>query len=369
MVKKKKEEPKVHKETKNKHKSSSVKTVKIPARAMSFLAIGLLVGLVIGIGVAGFIPFSTYQGSKLIGKLTAEEAGDKAINFISDNLLSPGITAKLIGVEQVEGQDLYKLSINISNGQISQSAESYITKDGTLLFPSAIPISQDINNTGSKETGDEKQEQQQKTGIPKAEKPSVKLFVMSYCPFGLQAEKAYLPVYKLLKDKADMEIDYVSYIMHGKKELDENLRQYCIQKDQKDKYYDYLDCFVQSGKCESCLEKANIDAEALSTCINKTDEEYNITRLYNDKNTWSGGRFPQFPLHADMNRDYGVRGSPTLIVNGKQVSFTRSPEGLKTVVCSAFETPPQECEQTLSTSTASPGFGGGTSSTSGGSCS
>lgn len=56
---------------------------------------------------------------------------------------------------------------------------------------------------------------------------------MSYCPYGLQAEKMFLPVYDLLKNKAEMGIYFVNYIMHDKKEIDENLREYCIQKEQE----------------------------------------------------------------------------------------------------------------------------------------
>ncbi len=367
MAKKKKgEESGTHKKSGSKHKSSSGKTIKIPTKGMPLLAIGLVVGLLLGFTVAGLMPQITSQESQSANALTPEEASDKAMNFISENLLSKGITAKVIDVEPVEGQELYKLSLNISSGKKTQSAESYITKDGSLLFPSAVPTTQTINSSGSEKT----QGKQQSSEVPKAETPEVRLFVMSYCPYGLQIEKAYLPVYKLLKDKADMEIDYVSYVMHGKKEIDENLRQYCIQRNQEDKFYDYLSCFVSSGEYESCLEEANIDTEALANCVKETDEKYNITGLYNDKSTWLGGKYPQFPLHKDLNQKYGVRGSPTLIVNEKQASsFTRSPEGLKKVVCSAFETPPSECEQTLSTSTASPGIGGGTGSSSSGSCS
>ncbi|MEO0169501.1 MAG: hypothetical protein ABIL42_04710, partial [candidate division WOR-3 bacterium] len=62
---------------------------------------------------------------------------------------------------------------------------------------------------------------------------------------------------KLLGDKADISVHFVNYIMHGEKEVWENLRQYCIQKEQKDKFYDYMLCFVQSGDYEKCIKEAN----------------------------------------------------------------------------------------------------------------
>src|SRR3989338_8353212 len=72
--------------------------------------------------------------------------------------------------------------------------------------------------------------------IPKSDRPKVELFVMADCPYGLQMEKAYIPAWDLLKKKADIDVKFVSYAMHGKKEVDENTRQYCIQKEQDGKY-------------------------------------------------------------------------------------------------------------------------------------
>jgi len=53
----------------------------------------------------------------------------------------------------------------------------------------------------------------------------------------------------------------------------------------------------------------------------------------------------------------------------REVRVNRSPEAFKQAICQAFTNPPAECNQTLSTETASPGIGpltGG--STSSGSC-
>ena len=52
-------------------------------------------------------------------------------------------------------------------------------------------------------------------------------------------------------------------------------------------------------------------------------------------------------------------------------SVSRSAEAIKEAVCSAFITPPAECEQTLSTNTESPGIGpigSGSGSSSEGQC-
>ena len=154
--------------------------------------------------------------------------------------------------------------------------------------------------------------------VPKSDKPNVELFVMSIDPFGLQMEKAYIPVARLLGSKADMSIKWVDYVMHGQNELQEDLRQYCIEQEQPSKYLDYLTCFVASTDTTSCQQQAGIDTAALQTCYDATDKQYGIMAGYNDQSTWLSGQFPQFNIYKDLNNQYGVQGSPTLVINGKK---------------------------------------------------
>ena len=320
----------------------------------------LLKIIVIAILVAGISIFGTYF---YLNKnrppqekfLSPQEAAQNAINYINENLLQKGVTASLADV--VEENGLYKIRLKVGEKEFI----SYVTKDGKILFPEeGIDLEKKI---AKEETPTSTQE------IQKTDKPDVKLFVMAYCPYGLQMEKAYLPVYNLLKEKADMGIYFVNYIMHEKKEIDENLRQYCIQKEEKEKYYDYLSCFVKAGGFEKCLNEAKIDKEKMNSCISETDKEYKITQLYNDKSTWLSGRYPRFDVHTDLNEKYGVQGSPTVVINDKVVEVSsRSPEKFKEVICQAFNSPPEECSQTLSNTTFSPGFGLETGTSSGGGC-
>jgi len=300
--------------------------------------LALVVGLLIGVG-AMYIYQNQYKKT-IAEPLSPQAAAQKAIDFINKNMLKEGVSASLIDV--VEKSGLYKIKFQIEN----QKFESYVSKDGELLFVQGV-------NMG-------KEEKTRSEGYSKRDVPDVKLFVMSYCPFGLQAQKALLPAYNLLKDKANIGIYFVNYAMHGKKEIDENLRQYCIQKDQKEKYSEYLSCFVKEGDFEKCLSYAGIDQDKLSDCISAADKKYKITQSYNDKSTWLNGRFPPFAVHDDLNKKYGVQGSPTLVINDRIASVSsRSPEAFKEAICNAFNTPPQECSQKLSDKVALPGFGGG----------
>ncbi|MDP2930409.1 MAG: hypothetical protein Q8N56_02250, partial [bacterium] len=284
----------------------------------------------------------------------AQKISANAVDFINKNLLPSGTTATL---KKISSQtNVYKIDLEIDgNGTIV-----YVSKDGKLLFLGGY----DLTETAIPENGQESQ-----TPPPTSVKPDVKLFVMSYCPFGLQAEKAYLPVYELLKDRADLGIYFINYAMHGKQEIDENLKQYCIQKEQNSKFSQYLSCFVKSGVSASCLTTAQIDQQKMNSCVSKTDNEFNITSLYNDQSSWVNGQYPQFNIHKALNDQYGVQGSPTLIINGVEITLKqRSPEALKSIVCQAFETKPAECDQKLSETVVGSGFGEGTGNSSGGAC-
>jgi hypothetical protein len=285
---------------------------------------------------------AAYHLSSSPAELSAQDAADKAISYI--NNLSGGSGASLIDVTEESG--MYKIHMLIGQDEY----ESFVSKDGKVLFRPGYYYY--MNGSGSNITPTPTVE------IPKSDRPDVKIFVMSYCPYGLQAEKMMLPVYDILKDKIDIGIYFVDYAMHGKQELDENLRQYCMQNEDQTKYFDYLSCFIQGGNSSNCLTEAGINLGNLASCISATDATYNVSGQYNDQSTWlHGGVDPAFDVQKDLNELYGVTGSPTIIINGKKVNISpRTPENFKQILCSAFNTSPEECNQTLSTTVPSAGF-------------
>jgi protein-disulfide isomerase len=222
--------------------------------------------------------------------------------------------------------------------------------------------------TAQSQTQDTAAAQQQGTPPSKTDKPKVELFVMSYCPYGLQMEKAYLPVISLLSKKAEMDIKFVSYSMHGKKEIDENTRQYCIQKDQNAKYVKYLTCFTGKDDYAACLKEASVNESQVTTCMAKADKEFSITAKFDDKASWLSGLYPMYQVNAVDAEKYGVQGSPTLVINGTQVEVARSPEAVKEAVCASFTKAPSECDTKLSTQSAASSFGTGAGANTDASC-
>ncbi len=324
------------------------------------LAGAIIVALV---AIGGFNKLKNINFASLLSKnkiLTEEEAKTKVSDYINKNLMQPGTIAEVKDIA-AEG-DLYKVTVNAQGQEIT----AYMAKDGSKFFPTALDMNKELNNqadSGAAPNAETKD-------IAKSDKPVVELFTMSYCPYGTQIEKGILPVLDKLGNKIDFSLKFVSYAMHDKKELDENLRQYCIQKNNPEKLDAYLECFLKKGQgTESdCIEKTGIAAAKIASCSEAADKQYKVTESYNDKSAWNGGQFPPFNVDKADNEKYGVQGSPTLVINGTTAQSGRDPASIMKTICSAFSDAPDECNQELSSAVPSPGFGEGTGSSSDAGC-
>jgi hypothetical protein len=300
---------------------------------------------------------SSFSGIGLTGKVVSEDkAGENLINFAN----SQGVEAELINATS-QGS-FYKVYISINGQEIPY----FVTKDGKYFLSESylIPLAVEEEEIITENTP-------VTTNIPKTEKPAVELFVMSYCPYGTQAEKGIIPAVELLGDKIDFKLRFVYYAMHPTSgEVEENLREYCIQKTQPDKLTTYLKCFLQEGDSASCLTEAGINKVTLNSCVTSADKEFQVSENKDDKTKWLSGNYPLFNVDKALNEQYSVAGSPTLVINGVQVSSARDPASYLAVICSAFAdgSAPEECNQELSTTAYSAGFGYDTGSATTASC-
>ena len=174
---------------------------------------------------------------------------EKVIDYVNNNLVEQGTKATVKSVEQMNG--IYKIVLTYQ----AQDIPVYTTTDGQYIF-----LSQPLNTSTPIDRG--QSETQKNFDAPDVEKPNVKLFVMSFCPYGHQAEKGIVPVISFLKNKINPELHYVIYgkeycnnlvsagyysdietcqakncmngtsycSMHGISELNEDVRQLCITK-------------------------------------------------------------------------------------------------------------------------------------------
>jgi hypothetical protein len=282
--------------------------------------------------VAGSTIYAVAQEGDKMTVLVPEEAKAKMVNFINDNLMQAGSEVSIKEFNRDKG--LYKAVVNIPQGE---EVTSYMTLDGSQFFPQAYDIAEIEEQRQAQEETQGSAQQPATPDVPKQETPQVEMFVMSHCPYGTQIEKGMLPVLETLGDDMEFELKFVDYAMHGEKELREQMNQYCIQENEPDKLVPYLECFLEADDGEGCLDEAGINRSQLDSCVSDVDAEYSIMEQFADKSTWRGGRYPLFPVDQDSVEEYGIGGSPGLVVNGQKVNSGRSPAALLATVCAGFE--------------------------------
>jgi len=297
--------------------------------------------------------------------LTPDEAKAAAEKFIKGYLVSAD-TQFTVGQPKAYNAGLYEMDITLQDNP--QPIKSYLTKDGKLFIPQAMDIAEVSGQGSNKTTADSASGGQTPAAVvaTKSDKPKVELFVMSYCPYGTQMEKGILPVAQTLGNKIDFQVKFVNYAMHGEKEITENLRQYCISKDQGAKYNPYLTCFLKAGDAAACLKETGINEAKVNSCVTGVDKQYKIMETFNKGESAWGSSYPPFPINDADNKKYGVQGSPTLVINGQEISSGRDSASLAATICGAFTDgkKPAECDKTFASAAPTPGFGEGTTDSS-----
>jgi len=186
----------------------------------------------------------------------------------------------------------------------------------------------------------------------KSASPVVELFVMSFCPFGTQAETAMEPVVNLLGSEAQISVRYIATVqgttadsvssLHGPAEAQEDLRQLCINKYYPGQFWPYLTAFIQN-----CYPKVQ-NATLLGACQGSTMQALGIDTQKIGTCATGGEGLGLLSADEQASSQYGVQASPTLIINGQPYDGDRTPEAYKEAICSHFETPPAECSVNLS---------------------
>lgn len=247
--------------------------------------------------------------------------------------------------------------------------------------------------------------------FPKSDKPEVKFFVMSFCPYGNQAEAGLEPVYQLLKNKVDWQ---PRYIVSDKKASCEQSCNYRVWNEQakqtcqaaisqgrvKDmeecqKYYPYSsveECTknlcrgIKAGEWESLHGDQELNQDVREICafnLGDLDKWWQFVLAVNDNcnqnnadscwQTWAEKagldkekisacalRQKEQLLKNQLNESqkFQAYGSPTVFINEVLYKGGRAPEDYKKAICSAFKNPPSECQTVLGQETAAPASGG-----------
>jgi hypothetical protein len=330
----------------------------------------LIFGIALG-ALAGYMVGASAQNTGLSGTESALSAGNviseapvglaqKIETFVNTNLIGDPSVKVTVTDSGEEPLTVYSYNYEIDqNGLVVEEGTFFSTEDN-LIIGNQFPLEET-------EPTDNNEPEEPTTAYTQSEEPVVDLFIMSFCPYGLQAVDAFNEPIKLLNDSISFNMGYVIYSdyasgyglnwedycydeeekycsMHGISELNEDVREMCIQKYQNDKFWPYMDLLVEDylvgkvsymnieEKWKDYATAAGVDISAVETCFNEEAEELLEEQVF-------------------LNQMYGVRGSPTAVINGTQYSGARTAEGFKTAICSSFLSAPEECELELNDTT------------------
>ena len=148
-------------------------------------------------------------------------------------------------------------------------------------------------------------------------KPEVELFVMSYCPYGVQAEQELLPFFEKYGNTIDFKLRFIVgkeevseektseqaefTSLHGEPELIENKRQMVIAELYPDKLFDYLLCRADhlEEAWVNCAKDVGLDASKVTQAV----EAEKVTL----------GLVEEIQRTKELN----IKGSPTLVIDGR----------------------------------------------------
>ena len=152
--------------------------------------------------------------------------------------------------------------------------------------------------------------------IARVGKPTLELFVMSYCPYGVQAEEKLLPIVKEFGDEIDFKLQFIAQeknepsaqditpftSLHGYPEVAENIRQLLIAQEYPDRYLDYILCRGKKldKSWEDCAEKLGINVAKIQALSDSPEVE----QLFRE--------------NIKRAAELGIKASPTILVDGHQ---------------------------------------------------
>ena len=152
-------------------------------------------------------------------------------------------------------------------------------------------------------------------------KPQIELFVMSYCPFAVEAEKKLIPFIKKYEGQVDFQLRFIAQkkveegkskddletlkfeSLHGEPEVIENIRQTVIAQLYPDKYLDYVLCRADHLKkaWSECAIKTGIDVARVSAMVASTDAK------------------ALFLENIKRSEELSITASPTVVIDGREI--------------------------------------------------
>jgi hypothetical protein len=173
-----------------------------------------------------------------------------------------------------------------------------------------------------------------------AERVRVDLYVMSMCPYGVQAENAFAPIVEKLGPALDLRVEFIAseeggklVSLHDEPEVKGDIAQLCAAKIAPDRSYRLILCQNKTPRAipdnwEQCAKEVGIDVETMRRCYT-TSEGQDLLRV-----------------SAKRAAAAKAEGSPTIHIAGKSYEGGRRGADFLRAICDEFKsTKPAACAE------------------------
>ncbi|MFH1211372.1 MAG: hypothetical protein V1659_00405 [Candidatus Woesearchaeota archaeon] len=176
-------------------------------------------------------------------------------------------------------------------------------------------------------------------------KPQIDFFVMSYCPYGNQAEEAIEKVYKKFGSLAEFRPRYVIYSnyngggpnycidpasmycsMHGVQELNQDIREQCVKQS-----YGLDSWFEFALKMNTACTYKNADTCWQAVADGLDIDKDKVQRCYDENSLAIAGE------ELRLTNLFGASGSPAIFIEGQQYTGDRTSLAIAQALCDAYE--------------------------------
>lgn len=161
--------------------------------------------------------------------------------------------------------------------------------------------------------------------------PKLDLYVMSQCPYGVEAEKGVVEAKKQLGAGLDVAVHFIGdgapgslSSMHGPAEVTGDLAQVCVIEQARDRTLAFIDCQNQNPRAvdtnwRECAQKLGIEVAPLEACIKGEQGQKLLAASFDDA------------------KKRGAQASPTIYLAGKPYEAGRKGRDFVRAACDAFE--------------------------------
>ncbi len=261
----------------------------------------LAILLIIVIFTKGF----SFKGAD--GSISENDAKDKALNFIKENLLQPGVEVNLNSIAEESG--LYKLDLSLNMLGKVQNVPAYVSKDGKLLLLQAFELDKGLSPGTTQPAEKIEVSADDDAFLGKEDAPiTIVEFSDFQCPFCSRFDEDTLPE---LKEK---------YIDTGKvkfvyRDYPLEFHQYAQKAaeasecaDEQGKYWEYHDILFKNqdkltvDDLKKYTAELKLDTTKFNECLDSSKYKEEVEKDFND------------------GQSYGVSGTPAFFVNGILIS-------------------------------------------------